>query len=159
MENKKHLDLMTSIVLGVVSIYIIFDSIRMTTDSGEVLYYSPGLMPLVLGCGLLVCTIGLFLRTIKEDGLQKILSELRAGVSDFFKSEIVKKTAVGLIIMGIYVFILLERLHFIVASLIFLIVFSLFLKSGSIIKILILSVATVGLTYVVFQMGFGVPLP
>jgi len=159
MENRKHLDFVTSIVLSIVAAYVILDSIRMTIDSGEVLYYSPGLMPLILGCGLLVCTVGLFFRSIKDKGLSKNLEDLKQGISAFVKSDVVKKTAIGLIIMGIYVFVLLERLHFVIASLIFLIVFSLFLKSGSIIKIIILSVVTVGLIYVVFQMGFGVPLP
>lgn len=159
MENKKHLDFATSIVLGIVAIYVIIDSIRMSIDSGEVFYYAPGLMPLILGCGLLICTIGLFFRSIRSDGLAKNVVDLKQGILAFTKSEVVKNTFIGLIIMGIYVFVLLERLHFVIASLVFLIAFSLFLRSGSIIKILILSVLTVGLVYVVFQIGFGVPLP
>lgn len=159
MENKTHIDFASSIALGILSVYVILESLRIHADAGEALYISPGLMPLILGCGLLACTIFLCIRSVKQAGLELNLSGMKKGAAGFVKSQVVLNSFLGLIIMGLYVFVMLERLHFIVATFIFLVAFMLFLKAGHIVKILILTVAVIALTYLVFQRGFGVLLP
>lgn len=159
MEENKHVDYASSLVVGLISIFVICDSIRMYADAGESLFYSPALLPLVLGIGVFICSILLFKRSLKGSSASDLTARLKQSAFEVVKSETVKKAVIGLIIMGIYVYAALPLLGFVIATLIFLVVMMLFMKVGSIIKIGVLSVALVSVVYVLFQIVFGVVLP
>ncbi len=159
MEKRNHVDFISSLIMGFISIFVIVESIRMYFDSGDVFYYSPGLLSFIMGVGLFICSVMLFKRSLNGTHIKEIFTAVKDGSKDFLFSDVAKRACVGLILMGLYVYILLPYLGFVIATWIFLMVFMLFLKAGSILKVLILSTSTVAIIYVMFQVIFGVPLP
>ena len=164
MERKDHLDFVTAIIVGAIGIYSFADSFAINTQ-----YYarpqhsdyltSPALMPAILGIALILCAVILMLRTLRRAPIGAILPELRQSVISFVKSDLVHRTVIGLLVMGAYVFFLLKNLPFLVASLIFLIVIMLLLRSAKLWKILLISVVTVFAVVLLFQGVFHVRLP
>lgn len=159
MENKKYVDFISSVVTGLLSIYVIIDSIRMYLDAGEKMYYSPAFFPLMLGVGLFICAGILMNRSLKGIGISDTLTQVKTSAVKVVRSDTVKKSLVGLCIMGIYVFILLPVLGFVISTLIFIITMMMFMKVGSLVKIVLIAILIVGAVYVTFQMAFGVLLP
>lgn len=159
MEDKKYIDFISAVVTGILSIYVIADSIRMYLDAGEKLYYSPAFLPLILGVGLLLCSGILLGRSFKETGISTTVTQIKESAKQVVRSDTVKKALIGLCIMGVYVFGLLPLLGFVISTLIFMVVMMMFMKVGSLLKIILIAVVLVGVIYVAFQMVFGVMLP
>ena len=159
MESRKHVDFISSIIIGIVAVYVIVDSIRMHIDSGEVIYYSPGIIPFIFGVGLLICTVMLLIRSLKGTNVKASLQKVIENGIAFTKTETAKTAFFGLLIMMAYIFILLPLTNFVISTFIFLVVFMLFMKAGNVVKSLIVSAITVALVYLLFVKAFGVPLP
>jgi hypothetical protein len=159
MEDRKYIDFISAVMTGLLSIYVIIDSIRMYLDAGEKMYYSPAFLPLILGVGLLICAGILMSRSLKGVGTSATLAQVKESAVRVVRSETVKKALIGLCIMGAYVFVLLPMLGFIISTLIFIVTMMMFMKVGSLIKIVLIAVIIVGAVYVTFQMAFGVLLP
>lgn len=159
MGKNKQIDFVSGIVTGILSLYVIFDSIRMYKDAGEKFFYSPALMPFILGLGLLICTAMLLGRSLKGAKLSDILAQVKESAVSLIQSETIRRALGGLVIMGAYVFILLPLLGFVVATLIFLFVMMLYMKVGNIVKVAVISVIVVSAVYLVFNVIFGVLLP
>jgi len=123
------------------------------------IHNSPGLFPILISIGMLFCSIMLLIRSVKQASFMENASKAMEGASNFVKSPIAKKAALGITWMALYVYVLLPQFGFVIATPIYLVVFMLFLRATSIAKILIISSLTVGLTYVVFAMFFRVILP
>ena len=159
MEDKKYIDFISAVVTGVLSIYVIIDSIRMYLDAGEKMFYSPAFLPLILGAGLFFCAGILMGRSLKGIGISATLAKVKESAVRVVRSETIKKALIGLCIMGAYVFVLLPMLGFIISTLIFIIAMMMFMKVGSLVKIVLIAVILVGAVYVTFRMAFGVLLP
>ena len=159
MNEKKYLDFLGGLALMVLSVAIIIASILMHLESGEVLYLSPGLMPLILGVALLFCSIFYFAQSLKDGGFSVRLQETK----EWFHRTVADKTthsmAIGVLIMALYTFVLLSFLPFWLSSLIFMIILMLYLKAESPVKILVISGGAVALIVLLFQVLFRVPLP
>lgn len=172
MENKKHVDFISAVVFIILAVYVIFESMHIYKDAGELLYESPGLMPLVLGCGLLLTGIMLLVRSLKAQSLAVHVEKLKKGATETLSSKTFQKALIGIAIMFIYVYLLLEKIGYTLSSAVFMIVLMLFLnienilesensseKMKIILKIIVIPIAVVAVTWVTFQKGFGVPLP
>ena len=77
-NNNKMKDFISSAVIFILSLYVLFEGYNIYTKSGKLLYLSPALIPLMLGTILLVLSIVLFTGSLKEGGLQARAAELKA---------------------------------------------------------------------------------
>ena len=159
MEENKHLNFLCSLFLIIFSIYVIISGYNIYKEAGETMSLSPGLLPLILGGALLFCSLLQLITENKESGLKKRLTEVKLWFNAVIKEENTKNMVMGTFFIGIYSFVLLGKLKFWLASLIFTISLMIFLKAASYIKIVILSIIAVGSIVLLFQILFRIPLP
>lgn len=175
MSSRKHLDFISAVIFLAMSAYAIiegFNYYQGIQARGDVPFYeSPGFFPVIIGCGLFVCSVMLLVRSIKGTSLGELFSQLKNGSATFVKSPLALRALIGCLWMGLYVFVLLRNLGFVLSSILFLVVIMVFLQwrkvFGSdkkaaawlVIKILLVSVISIVMTYVLFQTIFRVPLP
>lgn len=159
MNEKKHLDFISSVVLILFSFAVILGSISMYQKAGEVLYLSPALMPLILGIALLGCSVVSFCGSIKEYGVSGRIREAVCWFSGIVKEETTKGMLRGTLIMFAYVFVLLKFLPFWISSILFICILMFTMKAEKPVKIGLLAVGSVGLIVLLFQVLFRVPLP
>jgi len=159
MEKNKHLDFLWSIFLIIFSIYVIISGYKIYKEAGEVMHLSPGLLPLILGGALLFCSIFQIIMQNKEENIGKRIGEIKEWINIVIKEKDTKNMLMGALFMGIYTFVLLGRIKFWLASLIFSISLMVYLKATSYIKIIILSIVAVGCIVLLFQVLFRIPLP
>ncbi|MCL2619046.1 MAG: tripartite tricarboxylate transporter TctB family protein, partial [Defluviitaleaceae bacterium] len=173
--DRKHVDFGTSIGLMVLSVYVILESIRFHTEFNAriatVLHQSPGFFPLVLGSALLFCSILLLARSLKGATVSEHLAKIKSGAAAFATSSTTHKSIVGCAWMGVYIFVLLPQLGFLVGTVLFLFVFITLLQVGTfsgagvkvavltVLTTLVISVLVVGAIFSLFQLFFRVPLP
>ena len=159
LNEKKYLDFLGDLTLIVLSAAIIIASVFMHMESGEVLYLSPGLMPMILGTALLFCSLFYFAQSLKDGGFSARIQETREWFHNTVSDKTTHSMTVGVLIMAFYTFVLLSFLPFWLSSLIFMIILMLYLKAESPVKILVISGGAVALIVLLFQVLFRVPLP
>lgn len=157
--TSKKFDFASSTVLIITALYVIYESLDIYEQAKEPMYLSPALAPLILGCALLLCSILLFVNSIKDGGPSARIQELAAWFGQIKGEAATKSMLIGTIIIGIYTYFLLGTLPFMLATLIFMVALMMYLKVGSFAKILIISIITVAATHGLFQELFRVPLP
>ena len=173
--QQKHVDFGTAVALLILSFYVISESIRFHNEFSRriatVFHQSPGFFPFMIGIALLVCAVLLLIRSLKDSSILESAGKIKSGVIDFLKSPATLKAFVGCAWMGVYIYILLPALNFLVGSIIFLVVFISFLQAGtligagiktvtfSVLKTVTISVLSIGAIYSLFQLFFRVPLP
>ncbi|MFA9398851.1 MAG: tripartite tricarboxylate transporter TctB family protein [Clostridiaceae bacterium] len=165
--NKKSLrqaDLIMSTILFVFSIYVAIESIRLmlsTLDRGIGEWYSsPGLLPLIIGILLCVCSIDLFRTAWKFGARYSFIN--KSSLGNLVKSKVFINASIVIALIAIYIFLLLKFLPYWLATFIFLFCFISFFKGKNnkelIIAFIISASSTAILTY-----GFGtlaqIPLP
>lgn len=159
MNEKKYLDFIGGLALMLLSAAVIAASIGMHLESGEALYLSPGLMPLILGIALLFCSAVYFAGSLKDGGVSARGREIRQWLSETGKDRTVRSMAAGVGIMAVYTFVLMNFLPFWLSSLIFMVALMGYLKAETPVKILVISGGAVALIVILFQVLFRVPLP
>lgn len=157
--TSKKFDFASSVALILTALYVIYESMDIYEKAKEPMYLSPALVPLILSIALLLCSLVLFVNSIKDGGVGMRVSELSEWFAQVKGEAATKSMLIGTIIIGIYTYFLLGELPFMVATLIFMIVLMMYLRVGSFVKILIISVITVAATHGLFQELFRVPLP
>jgi len=174
-NSRKHVDFVSALVFMALSIYVIVSAFgyhdQIQSRGNIVWNQSPGFFPIIVGVALLICSIILFLRSIKGSGIWAHIQTVGAGAKEFFTSKMTLRAVIGLIWMGLFVFVFLEMLGFVVSSLLYSITLMVYLQAGDIFRkpagkailhILILAViatAVVFATYFLFQEIFRAPLP
>src|SRR4051794_16137129 len=103
-EKPKHLDFMSSIILSLLALYIIWESIKITNEVGGPIYSSPGLLPLILGCMLLLCSVLLYRGSLKNAGVSGNISTLKTWFAEVSKSKDTMNMLIGIGILGIFTF-------------------------------------------------------
>ena len=151
-NNNKMKDFISSAVIFILSLYVLFEGYNIYTKSGKLLYLSPALI-------LLVLSIVLFTGSLKEGGLQARAAELKAWSGEVKADRGTMRMLVGVVLMGLYTFVLLGMLPFWLATFLFMLLLMYFLEAGSIVKIVVISVLVTGLVIFLFQVCFRVPLP
>ena len=159
MGNEPRLNLISSALLTVLAIAILVGSVSIYSRSGEPLHASPALMPGILGGVLLVSSLLLLRQSVGRDGLRTRMSEAKAWIVGVAKHSDTRNMIVGLLLMAIYTFVLIQVLQFWVASLIFAITMLTFLRAARWYWVLIISGATVVGIVVLFSLIFIIPLP
>lgn len=158
MENNKSLNVMLSIILTIMSCFILFESFRIFKDEGVEFYASAGFMPAFLSILLLICSIILFVKNTKEDGAGKVFRDLNAVLKNTVKSGQTIKTVSGIAILALYTFILVPVFPFWMSGIIFLVFIMWYLNAASFVKVIIVSSTFVACVYIVFKVIFNVPL-
>ena len=173
--NRKHVDFATSIIIFGLSVYVISESIRFYNEINQRMptpfSQSPGFFTGIIGGALFICSVLLFVRSVKGGAFAENFKKIKEGSSGFLKSPVFLKGLIGCVWMGLYIFLLLPVFGYAVGSVIFLVIMMIFLQNEelrvanpktiaiSIIKYVLVSVISVGALVVLFQNVFGVPLP
>ena len=127
-NNNKMKDFISSAVIFILSLYVLFEGYNIYTRSGKMLYLSPALIPLMLGTILLVLSIVLFTESLKEGGLQARAAELKAWSGEVKADRGTMRMLVGVVLMGLYTFVLLGMLPFWLATFLFMLLLMYFLE-------------------------------
>lgn len=168
--EKKTKDLVFSFVLAILGIYVFVEGLFIFKRAASAPYFitdfsiSPGFLPTVLGVLLLLCSFILAYGSLKNgEGIKNEFVSSMKEFGSWFKNNIANKdylfTAGGVVIMGIYTFLLMEFLPFWLASLIFLIALFFYLRAGKWWKVTLVAIAAVALIVIVFQYCFNAALP
>ncbi len=158
-NNRKMKDFLSSIVLLALSFFVLFESWRIYQKAGKLLYLSPALIPLMLGGILLLLSLVLLLESLKDGGAGARVEEMKAVFRDLKKDPNSFRMLVGVVLMGVYTFVLLGLLPFWLATFLFMLLLMYFLEAGSLVQIVSVSVLVTALIIILFQVCFRVPLP
>ena len=108
----------------------------------ETFNISPAFFPVILGGTLIFLSLILFLRSLRGTGgfsaaLINTLTVIAAWLTGLPKDPDIRNMALGIVIMGIYSYLLIKLLHFPLASLVFLIGLMAFLRAAKIWRIIL----------------------
>lgn len=158
-ENMRHLDFLSSICLFLIGGYITWESWNIHEDVGGPLYASPGFLTLFLGSMLLLTSVLLFTRTVKNVGVAGNVAAVKRWFGDFVKSVDTQNMLKGIVILAVFTFFLLPRFPFLLASVIFMFALMKIMNAGSTLKIALISSSVSICVFVLFQVIFKIPLP
>ena len=163
-QTRYGIDLIAGVVTFAVSIYVMIKSITFwKEDFVDVFYYSAGLMPMMIGISLFIFSALYIRRTLKEHPLKECLLDIKKFSIEFVKSKDVHKALIGLVIFWIYIFLMLGRMPFWLATFVTLSALLLFInwkKSvKQILKLLLISGVSTFMIILIFQIIFKVPMP
>lgn len=162
-KNLRKKDIIASLILLVVGIFVSVDSFRMIffTDLPGVKeagwFVAPGIFPFMLSIGIIVMSLIMLSIAYRESG--RIKFDSWRNFRKHFKSKdtFIMMAEIGLLFF--YVFILLTKLHFLFATIMYLFLSMYIVKATSWYKIAIISVlVSLGITYL-FGNLFKIPLP
>lgn len=160
MDNKgKMKDFMSSVVLVLLSVYVLTESRNIFVKAGKELHLSPALIPTLLGSLLLLLSITLLVESLKDGGVSARCREMKEMFGEVKGDSNTPRVLIGLAIMALYTFVLLGNLPFWLSTIIFLVLLMKFLGAGSMPKILVVSVCVTGCIILLFEVLFRVPLP
>ena len=158
-KNMKHLDFITSLVIMGVSVFVAVEAYGYYVRSRKEFYASPGFMPIIIAVALFLLAIYLMYQSLDKSSLKENLGRLREAIPGGLKSIQFKNTLVGLIIFGIYIYVLLRFLPFWLASIIVLFACFVYLKAAKIFKSAVISIISAAGIVLLFQIVFRVPMP
>ncbi len=164
MEMKQK-DFNISLVLVGLGLYSTIEGIRMYRKAAKPPYnienfsISPGFLPTILGALLLLLSIILFVKSIQGCGFRSQVSALFTWSKQAIHDTDIRLMVIGMLIMGIYAYILIGFLPYWLSSVLFLIALMAFLRAAKLWKIILISILSVGLVIVLFQVVFNVSLP
>jgi hypothetical protein len=151
----------SSIVLLLVSAFVLHQSFLIHADARVALAVSPALLPLFLGNCLLVCSIILLVRTLRGQTAGALACAVGEYTKQWFQSKETDSLRIlgGIAILGSYIFIFIPFFEFWLSSSLFLALLMVFLRAASFVKIGLLTVGAVGGIILLFQVLFKVSLP
>ena len=161
--KRAHLDFLTATILILVSIAVIITSIGYWQRQRVTFYESAGFMPVLIAGGLLIMSVRLLREALNQDSVRHFISRLKVSFGQTVHSNTVHRAIVGLVIFAIYVFALLGRLPFWLASFLSLAAVLVFVRYDGTLKtalkmIFIAALCVAGIVGL-FQFAFAVPMP
>ena len=168
-SNMPKVDFLMSIVLVFFGIFVIILSSGMPdfADQNANPYSAPGVVPTFLGAIFIVLGIVMLIRSIIRKGYRLELT--RAHVSGWFREKTTKRFLLTLSLSIIYAMILLGRVHYTIATGLYMLAFVLMFEiqkgvkllnqKKTILMALLLAVITSGSVFWVFRYLFLVNLP
>jgi len=162
-KRSAKLDLYSSIVLFLASLYVFVCGLRMPinvyTGSDDAWYGAPGGFPIIIGGILMVLSAMLFVKSWRVVG--GFHKEDFKGFTQTLKSSYAKRLVLVVGLLVIYIFVLLGRMPFYVATFLYLFITMLAFrkKNFAIWKLLIICVVVVALITYGFGTLAGIPLP
>ncbi|HAN42736.1 MAG TPA: hypothetical protein DCP98_04840 [Sphaerochaeta sp.] len=163
-QTRYGIDLIAGCICFAVSIYVMLMSIKFwKEDFVDVFYYSSGLMPMIIGGCLCIFSVLYIVRTLKEHPLKECLTDIKNFGIEFVKSKNVHRSLIGIAIFWVYIFLMLGKMPFWLATFIALSALLLFLNFKKsvwqVVKLLIISACATFAIVLVFQIIFKVPMP
>jgi hypothetical protein len=127
-EKLRHADVVTAVLLMLLSVAVLIGSSRMPlrgTYGGvvNVWYVSPAALPFVIAGGLMIMSAALLLRVIREGGHRGLVPFFAARLRALPGNRPVHRMAGVVALLGIYVYGLIGRVDYFVASGLYLVVF------------------------------------
>ena len=163
MEEKKSRnaakDLFYGVLLVLFGIYVIIDSLHMKVYNTFI--DAPGFFPTIIGAVIVLLGAVLAFIGIKLGGVRE-LKEVCNGafLKQFFTSDSTVRVVILVAMMAIYIYVLLGRVHFIIATSVYLIANFLYLKATKQWWLgIIIAVAMSVIVYYAFKLGFGISMP
>ena len=122
---------------------------------------SPALLPVFLGSCLLLCSLILLLRSMKQQRAAALSGSVKQHIFDWFCAENSdwKRVLGGIALLAIYIFALVPVFEFWLSSSLFLLAIFLYLRASSYVGIVLVTIGTVGGIIVLFNKIFNVTLP
>jgi len=159
-ENRKKMkDFISSIVLILLSFFVFAEGRNIYVKAGKLWYLSPALIPLMLGMLLLALSVVLMATSLKDGGISARMAEFKDCMKDVKGDPNSMRMLIGVVVMGLYTFVLLGLFPFWLATFLFMFLLMYFLDAGSLVKILLVSVVVTMLIILLFEVCFRVPLP
>lgn len=168
--DEKSKDFIFSFVLIALGLFVTLSGVAMYQEaklppySVESFALSPGFMPTILGIALTACSVILLLQSLRgkgsfADAFRDNARQFAAWVKPAFRSKDAFMMGVGILMMFVYSYFLVGLLPYWVASLIFLMALMFFLRAARWWKIILISLAAVGIIIFLFQFCFHAALP
>jgi hypothetical protein len=148
-------ELLLGLVITAFALFVIVESLRMPQRGHLGVLMSPGFVPLFTGIVLLFLSIFLNLRAIRSGAHRK----LRQWPREIFEQEENRRFVFILGFMVLYVVVLLGRIHYIAATLIFHVLIFIYLKVGGPLKILLWTLVATFLVSFLLPKAFEMPVP
>ena len=152
-------DFGTAILLMVFSVWAIFESRNYHSFSGDEIYIQPGFAPMLICAFIFIMAVFLLKDSLQGSSIKARTVELKNGIAAGLKSKALWNAVAGLGIFAIYIYVLLKYMPFWAATFIVLMATFTYIKAGTPVKRLIVSVAGTALVILIFQVIFAVPLP
>ena len=127
------------------------------TSVGPEIFTAPGLLPMVISASLCLMGIILVISALRE-GARLSREDFKNAVAKLKSPESRRMALMGLIII-VYAFGLLKRVHFLLATFIYLAVFMFLFKAAHPVKIIFIGVITAALIWFFFGRVALIPLP
>ncbi|MDL2206947.1 tripartite tricarboxylate transporter TctB family protein [Eubacteriales bacterium OttesenSCG-928-N13] len=162
MEKKKRsaaIDSVVGVLLAIFGIYVIVESLNMTVYN--IFIDSPGFFPLIIGVILTILGAVLAVMGFKAGGAVELKEVFRGTfLKNFIKDDSTIRVIILLAFMAVYIYGLLGRIHFIIATSIYLCANFFYLKACKKwwMAIIISVIASVAVYYA-FRYGFNITLP
>ena len=122
---------------------------------------SPALLPVFLGCCLLLCSLILLMRSCAGQNSKDLIGAILIQTREWFGAEESdwKRICGGILLLGLYIFVFIPVFEFWLSSSLFLLAIFLFLRAAAYWKILLVTAGSVGGIIILFQKIFNVTLP
>ena len=158
-ERNAAKDFVSGILLVILGIFILFDAMSMKIYN--TFLDAPGFFPAIVGGVIIVLGAILAFIGYKLGGLTELKEVLNgAFLKQFITSDGTVRVLILIAIMVIYIWGLLGRMHFIIATSIYLIANFLYLKALKQWWLsIIIAVAMSAIVYYAFKLGFGITMP
>jgi len=151
-------DLIMGIFLIIFGGFVILSSLNMKIY--KTFLDAPGFFPFILGIIFVVLGSIMVLSSLRRKGYEQMKSGLKNfKLTSLFKSIKLKRVMTLITFMIIYIFVLIDRINFTLATALYLFFTLYYLKSASLMKIIIISVTTSLLISAFFTRFFHIPLP
>ena len=151
-------DFIMGLILMALGVVVVLESLRLPTyekDWGG-FYAAPGFVPLILGITIFAMSLALLIRAVKNQG-HRVIPDKQA-VTGLFRLPPVRRWCLAMVYVFGF-FFLLGHVYFYLAA--FLVMFAFMYTFGEqkFIHILLISLISSGMIYLVFTRIFLVPLP
>ena len=158
-ERNAAKDFVSGILLVILGIFILFDAMSMKIYN--TFLDAPGFFPAIVGGVIIVLGAILAFIGYKLGGLTELKEVLNgAFLKQFITSDGTVRVLILIAIMVIYIWGLLGRMHFIIATSIYLIANFRYLKALKQWWLsIIIAVAMSAIVYYAFKLGFGITMP
>jgi hypothetical protein len=151
-------DLVMGVILLLFGIYLVIDALGMKIYNSFL--DAPGFFPFILGIVFIGFGVTMLVTSIRSGGVKEAQKTFESNnLAKLFLSNETKRVIILLAIMVFYIFILIGRINFTVATFIYLFVTFFYLKSTTLIKNIIISLLTALIISGIFKYLFIIPLP
>ena len=151
-------DLVMGILMLAFGIYLIVASLNMKVYS--TFLDAPGFFPLILGIIFILFSLVMVIGALRGGSVDEVRKTFRKdSLAAMFLSSQAKRVVILSFFMVVYIYGLIGRVHFAIATVIYLFVTFWYLKSTTLVKNIIISVLSALIISAVFQYAFRIPLP